>query len=178
MKHNIYQYIENEAIAGKCCWKGCDYDGIYPAPKSPLNLRERHNFCLDHVRKYNGSWDFFANMSQKDIEAFHIDSITGHRKTRPRSAGRAYYSEDDLREQVFREFGFNANNKPANSIPANEKEALDVLGLKYPVTMDSIKKKYKELAKKYHPDVNPNEGEEKLKAINLAYGVLKNCGSF
>lgn len=39
-----------------------------------------------------------------------------------------------------------------------------------------IKKAFKKLAKKYHPDINPNNktAEEKFKEINKAYAVLGN----
>ena len=47
--------------------------------------------------------------------------------------------------------------------------------LEVPITLTDIKKRYKELAKKYHPDLNPNnkDAEEQLKKVNMAYTILK-----
>ena len=54
---------------------------------------------------------------------------------------------------------------------------LDILGLKIGASLDEIKKKYKKLAMKYHPDRIKGEkekkvAEEKLKTINEAYTIL------
>jgi molecular chaperone DnaJ len=50
------------------------------------------------------------------------------------------------------------------------------LGVSKGATADEIKKAYRKLARKYHPDVNPGDktAEEKFKKISEAYGVLSN----
>ncbi|CAB4197075.1 DnaJ DnaJ-class molecular chaperone with C-terminal Zn finger domain [uncultured Caudovirales phage] len=49
-------------------------------------------------------------------------------------------------------------------------EARDVLGVSAGASSDEVKKKYRELTKKYHPDVNKEPGsEDKFKKINEAY---------
>lgn len=46
-----------------------------------------------------------------------------------------------------------------------------ILGIDKKSTKEEIKKAYRNLSKKYHPDINP-EGEEKFKEINEAYETL------
>src|SRR3982751_5344515 len=48
------------------------------------------------------------------------------------------------------------------------------LGVKRTATADEIKKAYRKLARKHHPDVNPGnrEAEEKFKRISFAYDAL------
>jgi molecular chaperone DnaJ len=54
------------------------------------------------------------------------------------------------------------------------KNYYDILGVNKNASDDEIKKAYRSLAKKYHPDLNPGNAEaaEKLKEVNEAYGVL------
>lgn len=56
---------------------------------------------------------------------------------------------------------------------ARNRDYYEVLGVSRDSSEDEIKKAYRRLAKKYHPDVNKEPGaEEKLKEINAAYEVL------
>ncbi len=55
-----------------------------------------------------------------------------------------------------------------------KRDYYEVLGLKKGATEDEIKKAYRQLAKKLHPDLNPDDPNagEKFKELNEAYGVL------
>ena len=55
----------------------------------------------------------------------------------------------------------------------NINEALNLLNLSQNVSKDDIKKAYKKMAIKYHPDRNP-AGAEVMKAINAAFEFLSN----
>ena len=55
------------------------------------------------------------------------------------------------------------------------KDPYQVLGVSRNASDDEINKAYRALAKKYHPDLNPNDphAAEKIKEINVAYDAIK-----
>src|SRR6185295_3362094 len=55
-----------------------------------------------------------------------------------------------------------------------KKDYYNILGVKKDAKADEIKKAYRRLARKHHPDVNPNDkvSEDKFKEVQESYDVL------
>ena len=64
-----------------CEWPHCKAPATHRAPKGRLREREYWGFCLDHVRAYNHSYNFFAGMTPEDIASYQKDAVIGHRPT-------------------------------------------------------------------------------------------------
>ena len=60
---------------------------------------------------------------------------------------------------------------------ADKRDYYEVLGVSKTASDDEIKKAFRTLAKKYHPDMHPGdkECEEKLKEAQEAYAVLSDA---
>ena len=155
---------------------GCPADGLYKAPVSPSRLNSYYWFCLEHVRSYNLSWDFYKNMSEAEIESERrADAVW--RRPSWRLGGRganAGFPQDRFKD----DYGFFQENTKwrGSARPDNKREkALRTLGLPSDAGMEKIKSRYKALAKKLHPDRNGGDAasEERLKEVNQAYHFLK-----
>lgn len=172
-----------------CEWAGCGQQGTHRAPKGRLREREYWRFCLDHVREYNHSYNYFAGMTDDAVSRYQKDSITGHRPTWKMGVGkRAAGSGSDAGYDgahdpfgMFRELGGNwrpnfERVEPAGrSVRNAERKALSVLGLELDVTAADIKAKFKLLVKRHHPDANGGDraSEDVLREIIQAYKYLK-----
>jgi len=170
-----------------CDHPDCGEAGEFRAPVSRDRLREYRWFCLDHVREYNKAWNYYAGMSEQEIENETRRDTTWHRPTWPLGARAGGYrrfmrsttslhdgfaSFDDDPEQS-RRF---AQARSAGVHPNSpEARALAVMDIEPPLNLTRLKARYKELVKLNHPDANGGDklAEERLKDINEAYATLK-----
>ena len=59
-----------------CDWKNCNKIAKYKAPIEKDNSKKFKWLCLDHVREFNKSWDYFKGMSDQKIRQFLLNSLT------------------------------------------------------------------------------------------------------
>jgi len=177
-----------------CDWPGCNAGATHRAPKGRLRASEYWQFCLEHVREYNNSYNFFAGMSEDAIAKYQKEALTGHRPTwkmgsiggkRVRRAARAFREADWSADDPFSLLGmWGARNGHARTAPEKRKifnaqrRALDVLGLEADAKRADIKSKFKVLVKRHHPDANGGDrgSEARLREIIQAYNYLKSAG--
>jgi hypothetical protein len=159
---------------------GCTAQGEYRAPKSRSNLAEYWWFCLEHVRAYNAGWDYYKGMSPGEIEVELRRDSAWQRPSWPLGSLGASAWEDALARDPLGllEAGRLRRGGPApaaDQAPAELREPLATLGLSWPVTIAAVKTRYKELAKRHHPDANAGDpaAEERIKTINLAYAAVR-----
>jgi curved DNA-binding protein CbpA len=185
------------ATCPSCEWPGCSGAATHRAPKGRAQEQEYWRFCLDHVREYNHSYNFFSGMSEAAVANYQKDALTGHRPTwklgslggkrakKPMS-NRFYddYAGADDPFEVFREFG-SARPRGASREEAQrravrnvERKAFHSLGLETDAERVEIKARFKELVKRHHPDANGGDrgSEDKLREIIEAYNYLKSAG--
>jgi hypothetical protein len=161
-----------------CDWPGCRSEGSHRAPKSRDNLRDYHWFCLDHVRIYNMTWNYYAGMTEAEVEADIRRDTVWQRPSWPLGAAtggpRAFTIGDIADAFGFFAAGTVGEHDRTPSLHGPEAKALAVLGLTEPITVDAVKARYKQLAKRYHPDANGGNtaSEAKFRDINLAYKTL------
>jgi hypothetical protein len=170
-----------------CDHPECVAAGEYRAPRSPRRLTEFYWFCLDHVRAYNQAWNYYKGMTPDEVERETRSDVGWGRPTwpmgrqgpteRPRP-GRVHDPFDMFAEDARAEARARARvREEAESQERDSEEgrAYQALDLCPPVSLTEVKARYKELAKRLHPDLNGGDAaaEERLKRINQAYAVLR-----
>ncbi len=168
-----------------CDKKDCNEKGEFKAPKSRILLNQYYFFCLNHIKEYNKSWDFYKGLSVNQIETSMREDIIWNRPSWPLK-GNPYkvidqingFFDDNINElnSNEEENSYFKNKVIDHNLTVEENKALSALGLKLPINLNIIKKKYKKLVKIFHPDVNGNnkKAEEKFKEISQSYKILLN----
>jgi DnaJ-like protein len=174
---------------------GCAGPGVHRAPKGRGREGQYWRFCLDHVREYNASYNYFAGMSDDAVAAYQKDAVIGHRPTwamgvngskappggTSRDARRDWAYADPL--GILRQEGLGETRRPPPE-PSRPRygtlvtNALDVLGLDETADAAAIKAQYKTLVKRFHPDAHGGDRsfEERLRDIIKAHDTLKAAG--
>jgi hypothetical protein len=178
-----------------CEWQGCKEPGLYPAPKGRGREGQYHRFCLDHVREYNKSYNYFAGLPDEDVIKHQKADTVGHRPTwslgvnswgRNRGARNGAwpggFAHSFTTNDPFGLFAERATVKPKNEperpLKRLEKKCLRQLNLEDTATKADIKARFKELVKRLHPDHNQGNraSEDKLREVIQAYNYLRQAG--
>ncbi|WMS43642.1 J domain-containing protein [Acuticoccus sp. MNP-M23] len=174
----------------ECAWEGCNGKAEYRAPKGRGHEGQFFHFCLDHVREYNKSYNYFEGMTDDDVIAYQRDSLTGHRPTSPigvtgrkARASKSKSAWNSAYEDPFGLFGEDKGQPQAppperRRISAAVRNALDILGLEEDASKEAIKARYKTLVKRHHPDANHGDrsSEDRLRSVINAYNALRRNG--
>lgn len=182
---------QDQEHSGRCAWKGCANRGEFRAPKDRA-LRDYHLLCLDHVRAYNAKWDFHAGLSAAELELEIRSAATWDRPTWKLGTLGAKPRPDWRKARVHDPFGFAAEtefdtrarekreeraqaSQPGAPPPSARLKALRVFEMTAPFTLEALRRRYKTLVKKHHPDANGGapEAETRMKVINEAYQTLR-----
>lgn len=164
----------------RCEHPGCPEAGLFRAPRD-RRLTDFLWFCLPHVRAYNAAWDFYKGMGPHEIEAALRADTSWQRPSWPlgRLGGAGRFDPELLRDplSVLGQEAPTSRRRPREETqaPPELRAALDLLGLSWPLDQVELRARYKDLAKRHHPDATGGDrnAEEKFKDINRAYSLLK-----
>ncbi len=170
-----------------CQWPGCGDIGEHRAPHSRQQLDKYRWFCLDHVRQYNRSWNYYDGMSDEEVETDVRRDTTWNRPSWPLGTEKNFRRNGEgIRVDDFGAFGDPGDATPADDNGTDrhfanrpkpgspEALALALFDLQSPVSLAQIKDRYKALVKRHHPDANGGDkgAEEKFKQVSQAYQTL------
>jgi hypothetical protein len=169
---------DSDTPARPCDSPGCPHAGEFRAPRDRSRLNDYLWFCLPHVRAYNSTWDYYKGMGPTEIEAHLRDDSGWQRPTWPLGRLGGGRIDPELIRDPLGILGGHApppRKRREEGPPAELRAALDVLGLDWPLDHAELRSRYKELAKRHHPDANGGDraSEERLKDINRAYSLLR-----
>ena len=180
-----------ESGAPHCDHPGCKRPGEFRAPQGRGREGKFFLFCMEHVKAYNATYNYFAGMNDEALAEYAKDAAIGHRPTwklgvnskaaRMAQRNRTTNGEQEDVQDAFNIFGSRRTQQAAQPEPRVgivARKALEALGLDENADPVAIKARYKELVKRFHPDANGGDRsrEGTLQEILKAYQQLKSTG--
>lgn len=171
-----------------CDHMGCRLAGEHRAPKSRERANEYWLFCRDHASEYNKRWNYFEGMTENDFVNFQHNEEVGHRPMwtfRPGRQERISPTRFWKAAEPGDRFGMFGRARPTpaetraqRSISNVQRKALEALQLDETADAQSVRQRYAEQVKRWHPDSNGGDrsAEQMLQKAVQAYQTLKKAG--
>ncbi|OLR64971.1 DnaJ domain-containing protein [Peptoniphilus porci] len=149
--------FENISGYGRAYWEKKERERIKQEEEKRKRREEEFN---QRFKEFGGfTWTTFDDFSQ--FEEFF------------RQAGYGYYDGQSSNYDNYGNYGNNSSQGQRYGFKEQYESACDTLGVNYSADKYEIKLAYRKMAKKYHPDLNKEEGaKEKFQKINAAYEFL------
>jgi hypothetical protein len=181
-----------EAEGRVCAHPGCAAPGEFRAPSARGSSFDGPGqwrwMCLDHIRAFNAGYNYFEGMSAEEISASQNAYGGWDRETRafatvggdapPRWA--EFTDPLDAIGARFRRAAAEGPRKDGRELSEGDRKSLRVMGLGTDADRRTLRRRYAELLRRYHPDHNGGDrGHEKaLQAVIDAYTQLKSRPAF
>ncbi len=143
--------------------------------------------CLEHVRAFNAGYNYFDGLTPDDIHRAESARGRWERTTRPFASNAAPGASADFADPLgvlrgrYGDAAFDRMATKANNV-LNQKDraALKVLGLTVDAEAADLRRAYRDLIRRYHPDRNGGDRthEGKLQRVIDAYTHLKQSSAF
>jgi len=177
-----------EGANGICAVPGCRGAGEFRAPLQPSGFDGPgawRYLCLDHVREHNARYNYFNGMSPEEITEAQGHYGGWERATRAFATGGAdpapaWSDFSDPLDAIAARFGTRREAPSSSRFSRDERRALGILGLGEDATRTSLRQRYSQLVRRFHPDRNGGDRthEGKLGEVIEAYQLLKGARAF
>ncbi|MFN3626152.1 MAG: J domain-containing protein [Hyphomicrobium sp.] len=173
-----------------CAHPGCSAEGEFRAPvrkprsafEGPAGPPEWQYLCLEHVRAFNASWNYFEGMSQEEIFAAQSPYPSWERETKAFAHNAFAEGPDRVVDALgvlrWRAAGAHATGRRSATgqlLSRDDLQALSVLGLADDATLAEVKRRYRALVRRYHPDSHGGDRrhEARLQRATEAHDHLR-----
>ena len=75
-----------------CDWENCCEDGKFKAPLERDNSKKFRLLCLNHIKEFNKSWNYFENMNENEIQNFIKSDLVWHKSTKSFGSSDNFFS--------------------------------------------------------------------------------------